>query len=204
KVCWVKWEEVCKPKKEGGLGVRDLRLVNLSLLAKWRWKLLSHDYAGWKEILTAKYGDGILGNGNIGEEDVTRLASTWWRDLCRLDIDSGWFGSSVGKKVGNGTLTSFWNDIWVGGQTLRHRFPRLFGIFTQKNAMISAMGTWVENQWRWELSWRRVLFVWEVDIQNELLELINLFVPTGQQDRWLWLGASDEGFTVHATYLISL
>jgi hypothetical protein len=40
KTCWVKWEDVCRPKKEAGLGIRDLRLVNKSLLAKWRWKLL--------------------------------------------------------------------------------------------------------------------------------------------------------------------
>jgi hypothetical protein len=34
KINWVKWEDVCKPKKEGGLGIRDLRLTNISLLAK--------------------------------------------------------------------------------------------------------------------------------------------------------------------------
>lgn len=38
---WVKWEDVCKPKKLWGLSVRDLRLVNLALLGKWRWRLLS-------------------------------------------------------------------------------------------------------------------------------------------------------------------
>ncbi|WJX53700.1 hypothetical protein P8452_39668 [Trifolium repens] len=27
KINWVKWEDVCKPKKEGGLGIRDLRLT---------------------------------------------------------------------------------------------------------------------------------------------------------------------------------
>jgi hypothetical protein len=36
KTCWVRWEVICRPKKEGGLGVRDLRLVNISLLAKWK------------------------------------------------------------------------------------------------------------------------------------------------------------------------
>ncbi|MCH86251.1 ribonuclease H protein [Trifolium medium] len=40
KVSWVKWAVVCKPKNKGGLGVRDARIVNLSLLTKWRWRLL--------------------------------------------------------------------------------------------------------------------------------------------------------------------
>jgi hypothetical protein len=36
KVCWVSWASVCKPKKEGGLGIKDLRLMNSILLTKWR------------------------------------------------------------------------------------------------------------------------------------------------------------------------
>jgi hypothetical protein len=34
KIPWVRWEEVCRPKKEGGLGVKNLMLFNASLLAK--------------------------------------------------------------------------------------------------------------------------------------------------------------------------
>ena len=35
----VKWKIICKSKKKGGLGVIDLRKQNISLLAKWWWKL---------------------------------------------------------------------------------------------------------------------------------------------------------------------
>lgn len=34
KFAWVKWEDVCKAKRTGGLEVKDLRLMNLSLLIK--------------------------------------------------------------------------------------------------------------------------------------------------------------------------
>jgi len=34
KLCWIKWKVVYRPRGKGGLGVRDIRLVNLSLLAK--------------------------------------------------------------------------------------------------------------------------------------------------------------------------
>jgi hypothetical protein len=50
-MCWVKWAEICKPKKEGGLGIKDLRLMTSSLLAKWRWKLLTIDEDLWKEVI---------------------------------------------------------------------------------------------------------------------------------------------------------
>ena len=40
KINWVSWKVVCQSKEVGGLGVRDDSVVNLSLLAKWRWRLL--------------------------------------------------------------------------------------------------------------------------------------------------------------------
>jgi hypothetical protein len=43
KMCWVSWSTVCKEKKDGGLGVKDINVVNASLLAKWRWKLLKDE-----------------------------------------------------------------------------------------------------------------------------------------------------------------
>jgi hypothetical protein len=36
KLSWVKWKVVCREKKKGGLGVRNLEVVNTSLLLKWR------------------------------------------------------------------------------------------------------------------------------------------------------------------------
>lgn len=40
KIVRVKWADVCKSKKLGGLGVLYLQLVNLAFLRKWRWCLL--------------------------------------------------------------------------------------------------------------------------------------------------------------------
>ncbi|MCI29143.1 ribonuclease H protein, partial [Trifolium medium] len=58
KISWVKWSVVCREKDQGGLGVRDVRLVNLSLLTKWRWRLLQPGLPIWK-VLVAKYGNHI-------------------------------------------------------------------------------------------------------------------------------------------------
>ena len=43
KICWVKWRKVCQPRCKGGLGVRDVKIVKMSLLAKWKWRLLQED-----------------------------------------------------------------------------------------------------------------------------------------------------------------
>lgn len=56
KICWVKWSKVCQPRSHGGLGVRDIKLVNISLLAKWKWRLIDDKPVLGKEVLEDKYG----------------------------------------------------------------------------------------------------------------------------------------------------
>lgn len=56
KIPWVRWSDICKPKSGGGLGVRDLRVVNISLLGKWRWRHLTSGNSFWRQFLVSKYG----------------------------------------------------------------------------------------------------------------------------------------------------
>jgi hypothetical protein len=39
----IKWEIICKTKKKGGLGIKDLRKMNISLMCKWWWRLETKD-----------------------------------------------------------------------------------------------------------------------------------------------------------------
>lgn len=52
----VKWKKVTQPKFQGGLGIRDLRIHNKSMLMKWLWKYSQEDQVLWKEVVTAKHG----------------------------------------------------------------------------------------------------------------------------------------------------
>ncbi|GAU37423.1 hypothetical protein TSUD_395420 [Trifolium subterraneum] len=202
RMCWVKWEDVCKPKEKAGLGIRDLIIVNISLLAKWRWKLLPPDSDVWKEVVVARYGQGILGKGNLGVSIVHRLASSWWKGICNLDKDTNWFSEAVEKKVGDRNFTNFWTDIWVGNQSLQQRFPRIYGNSNQKESTIAGVGRRDENMWRWVFNWRRNFFAWEEPIKTEFLELIQQFVPSESQDIWLWRQNTESGFSVKDCYVM--
>lgn len=50
------WDQVCKSKKNEGLGVLDLDNMNKALMAKWWWRLLDKPESLVCKILLDKYG----------------------------------------------------------------------------------------------------------------------------------------------------
>jgi hypothetical protein len=138
KMYWVSWKEVCKPKCQGGLGVRDVGKVNYSLLIKWRWRLLQNDAAFWKVILVAKYGPLIRHKVHWVGSSIPNGASAWWKDVCGIDLKDGvsWFGQNISRKIENGLSTRFWLDCWMGNSPLCEKFPRLFSISSHKEGLI--------------------------------------------------------------------
>ena len=42
KIHWVRWAELCKPKSERGMGLKDVALFNDALLSKQAWRLLQN------------------------------------------------------------------------------------------------------------------------------------------------------------------
>lgn len=78
-----------------------------------------------------------------------------------------WFSNQVMRKVGNGQQTSFWSDLWFGECSFKEKFPMLFQIAANKEALISYVSpssTELGLIWLW--SWRLPLFIWE----DELLQ----------------------------------
>ena len=54
-----KWEMVCRPKDQGGLGIINTRIMNDCLIVKWIWKIFQEPDELWFKILKAKYmGEG--------------------------------------------------------------------------------------------------------------------------------------------------
>jgi len=128
------------------VGVKDIRVMNVSLLAKWRWRLLDGEKALWKDVLEVKYGTCVrklLEGGSIGRP---RHASIWWKELIKLGDFGGtsWFNSEVDRRVGNGLTTSFWNDKWREDRCFRLKYPRRYSISTQKEALVGEVGVVTE------------------------------------------------------------
>ncbi|KAK3198953.1 hypothetical protein Dsin_022368 [Dipteronia sinensis] len=56
KIHAVKWEEVCKSKFSGGLGIGRVLVKNNGMLVKWIWRFGREMEALWHRVIVAKYG----------------------------------------------------------------------------------------------------------------------------------------------------
>jgi hypothetical protein len=116
----VKWEKICKSKKKGGLGIKNLRKINISLLSKWWWKLEKEEGL-WQEIIKFKY----LKNSSIHSVSHKLTDSHMWHDLLKIK-DLYLQGRSV--SIQNGENIRFWLDPWLYDISLKDYAPVLFDL----------------------------------------------------------------------------
>lgn len=202
KINWVSWSKVCQPKIKGGLRVRDIRLVNLSLLAKWRWRVLQNEEGLWKEVLIEKYGDNINEVTTLGGLNWPRYISKWWKDIMTLDEGEGpnWFNPELQRKVRGGLETSFWKTKWRGEVTFCNKYPRLYAISNQKEARVGELGVASEFSFDWSFIWRQRLFVWEEELVSNLLLDLQGFERSLGTNEWVWKLEDDGKFSVRSMY----
>jgi hypothetical protein len=108
--CLVAWDAVCRPKLEGGLGIKCLSDKNECLQMKLVHRLHTDRDAPWPRWV---WGDAA-GSLPIGHH---------WGALAKL---MPLYRGISAVAVGDGRRTAFWLDTWVGSQPLCDRLPALF------------------------------------------------------------------------------
>ncbi|KAL0396454.1 UNVERIFIED_CONTAM: hypothetical protein Scaly_0093800 [Sesamum calycinum] len=101
----VAWEQVCRPKEEGGLGFRNILVMNQALMLKHLWKLIQNDrksiWADW--IIKHRLHKKTLWtfHGSTG--------SWGWKKMIKL---RPFFQRGLQYKVGDGLYFQLRQDIW--------------------------------------------------------------------------------------------
>jgi hypothetical protein len=77
-----KWDILCRPKDQGGLGILNLKLQNKCLLAKWLVYLLNTEgtEGTWQSLLRNKY----LRTKTLTQVSSKSNDSHFWRGLMRI------------------------------------------------------------------------------------------------------------------------
>ena len=105
KIHWKKWEVLCKPKEEGGMGFEDLCKFNKALLTKQVWKLVHDKHSLFYKVFKAKY----FTHGSIFEATISSGSYAWQSILkSRHLIEAG-----ARWRVGDGQLIRIFIDKWL-------------------------------------------------------------------------------------------
>jgi hypothetical protein len=152
-------------------------------------------------VIAARYGDQIAFRADWSDIHFPSNSSSWWKDLRGIEsaaISLNWVSGGLNRKIGNGVTTSFWLENWIGGVTLRDKFPRLFSLSNQKEATISeVVGLGFD---RGVLSLRRGLFDWEEELVGQLEILLHNVTLSLVSDKWNWSFEDDGVFSVKSAY----
>ena len=108
KVNWIKWQELCKPKAQGGLCFKELLRFNDALLAKQTWRLLDEPDSLFYKVFKAKY----FPNSSVMEAKIPSSASYAWKSIIK--------GREVIRRgaiwrIGRGESIRVWGDNWLLG-----------------------------------------------------------------------------------------
>ncbi|KAK1631503.1 hypothetical protein QYE76_005818 [Lolium multiflorum] len=116
--CAVAWDMICSPKILGGLGVKNLRLLNLALRTRWHWLELEDQGKPWKGLQFALPQQA---------EEVFRAA--------------------ISCQLGDGKRLKFWVDPWIQNHSDAQFAPNLMKHIKPANLQASVAQALPGNEW---------------------------------------------------------
>ena len=185
----VSWDKVCRPKSDGGLGIRGSRDMNKALIAKVGWRLLQDTESLWARVIRCKYAVGNI--HNVSWMAARKNGSSTWRSVAlgiREVVSKGhtWV-------MGNGREIKFWTDRWLSNQPLTAvtvaELPEGYEDITARDMWVVGGG--------WDLT-QIAPFVTE-ETRLELAVVVVDTVTEGE-DRLAWGNTNNEQFTVKSAH----
>ena len=167
---WYSWKRISVPKREGGLGFRDLEIFNQALLSKQVWRIMQKPNCLMSRVLKARY----FPDGDILKATLKKKASYRWKSILhgRDLITKG-----LRYIIGDGSHVNMWKDPWIPDHPPRAPRPRQQ--ITQ-DTKVSQFFLRDRNQWDIEKLRQEVI---EEDVDKILALKIS---PTAKQDLLGW------------------
>ena len=79
-LCLKAWKDICSPKKEGGLGIRNLQAINQGLILMAAWRLADQPDNFLNKVLKSKY----YPNSSIWRPNSNTPRSAFWSSILKV------------------------------------------------------------------------------------------------------------------------
>lgn len=176
-----------KPKGEGGMGFKDLKLFNQALLARKAWRLFLFPDSLCAQVLKAKY----FPDGHLPDTVPAGNASQTWRAIEHgLEL----LKRGVIWRVGDGASLRIWRDNWI---------PRPLGmrpIGTTRACRLRRVEHLIDQEGRaWDETLLRRYFY-----PCDVAEIMKIKIPWSRCADWLaWNFEKSGMFTVKSAYRLA-
>jgi mannosylglycoprotein endo-beta-mannosidase len=187
------WDMVSMCKDYGGLGIPNLRDLNISLLASWLKRYKSDKDKLWKELVDFKYQTK---DPNILVTRTTNSSSffkgfMWATQAAKLGYK--W-------KVGNGKKIRLWEDNWLGSTSLAIQFWPIYRILYEQGKTIAELWDGTNLKCTFRRNFSEALY----QSWLEIVELVSTIELTEEEDEMVWQYTSKGTYSSQSLYKIKI
>lgn len=185
--CWIAWEKVLAQKKDGDLGLCDLKTSNIALLTRWWWRYKTETEGLWRSSVKAIHHTPRTWPAI----PLNKSLSGTWSNIAKIDNLMAHENVSLLKAsrgiIGNGREIRFWVDPWLNEEPLRVLFPNLYAAEAKKGCVVADRLVGVDGRlFNWDWKHPLVNHVEAVELFNLILKLQGT-VLSNVKDRWKWM-----------------
>ncbi|CAN1142695.1 Putative ribonuclease H protein At1g65750 [Linum perenne] len=146
----ISWDVVCRPKSEGGLGLKKAKELNEAFMMKLGWLILKAPEKLWVNILASKY----LKNSDQGMQLRRKTGgSNLWRGIRKTWTT---MAAACQHSIRDGTSTLFWHHRWLdsGDRLADHALQPIDSVENDRTVAdaVTALGDWDWNHLHAHLS----------------------------------------------------
>ena len=183
----VAWENICKPKKQGGLGLKDIGVWNKAMITKHLWNIAED-----KNTLWVKWISTVKLKGRSIWAVIEDASDSWgWRNILRLRQE---VRQNIVTKVGDGKKASMWFDNWssLGALNSIINYRDLYDVRLSIDLKVADLI--VNDNWQWPSEWYEK-FPMIVQIQNIVVDSLKT-----DQNVWKSRNGRMGKFTIQKAY----
>ncbi|CAN1170479.1 Putative ribonuclease H protein At1g65750 [Linum perenne] len=188
KVHLISWEQICKPKAKGGLGLRLARHLNMAYMTKLAFLFFQNPNLLWVQVLHTKYFRAV--NGELRPRNRSSQSSLW------RGISSAWQIMLEGARAGiqNGMETRFWTTRWLdSGIKIVDKVVRNH----EEIEIEAAVCEFTTDSGNWDTEKLRHFLD-----DDTIGEIMGMMPPNSDrgEDSWVWSGESNGKFSIRSAY----
>ncbi|CAO2191947.1 unnamed protein product [Urochloa humidicola] len=180
---WKKWTDLTRPKSEGGMGFRELRLFNKAMLGKQGWRLMTKPDSLCAQVLKGKY---FLQSDFLSANKKKNSSHTWRAILAGRDA----LKLGLIRRIGNGANTNIWEDKWIpGGVGMKPLCPKETATATRVEELID------HDCKCWDLAALESNL-----IASDVAAVARIPLGVSNEDTWAWSAERHGVYSVKSAY----